>query len=49
MRVPIHLPKINPANSETGMPKPPMSTQQIVESKNNIVIKDKLACFKLKK
>ena len=33
IKVPSHLPKINPANKETGIPKPAITTHMIEESK----------------
>ena len=49
IKVPSHLPKINPANNETGIPNPAMSTQAIVEIVNIKVSNNKLACFRPKK
>ena len=35
MNIPSHLPKINPASSATGKPNPAMTTQAIVDIRNN--------------
>ena len=49
INVPNHLPKMKPANSATGTPKPPIITQMIVKIKNNKDNKKKLPCFNSKK
>ena len=49
INVPSHLPKINPARSATGKPKPAITTQIIVDIKNTNEIKNKLVCFSPKK
>ena len=49
INVPNHLPKINPASNAIGKPNPAMTTQTIVDIKNNKEIKNKFVCFKSKK
>ena len=49
IKVPNHLPKINPARSAAGKPNPAMTTQIIVDIKNTKEIKNKLVCFNPKK
>ena len=49
IKVPSHLPKINPARSATGKPNPAITTQTIVAIKNIREIKNKLVCFNPKK
>ena len=49
IKVPSHLPKINPARIATGTPNPAITTQTIVAIKNIREIKNKLVCFNPKK
>ena len=37
IKVPIHLPKINPPNKAIGVPKPKSNTQKIVKIKKRVI------------
>ena len=49
IKVPSHLPKINPARSPKGKANPAITTQTIVDIKNIKEIENKLAFFNPKK
>ena len=48
-KVPIHLPKMKPAKTATGDPKPAAKTQIIVKRKNRRANKNIFDCLNSKK